>query len=71
VLLELPRGLDTRADGELCERVDTLVAASVRGWRAATPVLSPLPLLGVPGYADNSSASFYDDDGYFRIQRRQ
>jgi hypothetical protein len=28
--------------------------------------LSPLPLFGYPGWADNERAEFYDDDRYFR-----
>lgn len=36
----------------------------------STRELSPLPLLGVPGWhADNASESFYDDTGYFRPGR--
>jgi hypothetical protein len=71
MLLELPRAPDSYGDDELCERVDALVAQAISGWRVAAPALAPLPLLGVPGYADNASSSFYDDDAYFRIQRRQ
>jgi hypothetical protein len=33
-------------------------------------VLDPIPLLGIPDYADNAAAEFYDDARYFRFQRR-
>lgn len=33
-------------------------------------IYTPVPLLGVPGWwADNESAAFYDDSGYFRPKR--
>lgn len=50
--------------------VDARAARQIRGWRAGAPVLDPVPVLGVPGYADNDSAEFYDDARYFRFQRR-
>jgi hypothetical protein len=33
-------------------------------------VLDPLPLLGIPGFADNTHPEFYDDARYFRFARR-
>ncbi|BDF94397.1 DUF3025 domain-containing protein [Pseudoalteromonas sp. KAN5] len=32
--------------------------------------LSPLPLLGVPGWYDNNNPEFYSNTGYFRPKRR-
>jgi hypothetical protein len=38
----------------------------------STRVLSPVPLLGVPGWAaDNGSAAYYDNTSYFRPGRRE
>jgi hypothetical protein len=70
VLLELPRAPGLYEADELRESVDARVAELIASWRAAAPLLAPLPLLGVPGYADNGSAEFYDDERYFRFQRR-
>jgi len=37
----------------------------------STRDLSPVPLLGVPGWAaDNDSAAYYDNTAYFRPGRR-
>ncbi len=33
---------------------------------SSTRSLSPLPILGIPGWADNESAAFYDDPQVFR-----
>jgi hypothetical protein len=50
--------------------VDALAARRVRDWRSALVVLDPVPLLGIPGYWPNDFAEFYDDDAYFRFERR-
>jgi hypothetical protein len=71
VLLELDQPPSAVPDAELRCWVDARVAELVRSWRASAPVLDPVPLLGVPGYADNASGSFYDDARYFRFQRQQ
>ena len=31
--------------------------------------LSPLPVFGYPGWADNERAAFYDDERYFRVRK--
>jgi hypothetical protein len=41
--------------------LDARVAAVIHGWRSTRTVLDPVPLLGIPGYADNDAADFYDD----------
>jgi len=41
--------------------LDALAAARIHAWRAARTVLDPIPLLAIPGYSDNDSADFYDD----------
>jgi hypothetical protein len=71
VLLELAREPAAYRVAELREHVDARVAALIGGWRSVAPALAPLPLLGVPGYADNDAAGFYDDESYFRFERRQ
>ena len=52
------------------ETVDALAAAAV-GAMASPRSLSPLPLLGVPGWwGDNEDPAFYDNAAYFRAGRR-
>jgi hypothetical protein len=53
-------------DAELAQRIaDPLAMASTRD-------LSPLPLLGIPGWCpDNADPSYYDDTRQFRRGRRQ
>jgi hypothetical protein len=70
VLLELPRPPRSYDADALRVAIDAQVAALIAGWRGAAPVLDPIPLLGIPGYADNAAAEFYDDARYFRFERR-
>lgn len=70
VLLELPRAPSSYQADDLRFWVDALVAERIAGWRGRAPVLDPLPLLGIPGYADNAAPEFYDDARYFRFQRQ-
>lgn len=70
VLLELPQTPFLRDGDELRHEVDARVAALIDDWRLAAPSLDPVPLLGIPGYADNACPDFYDDARYFRFQRR-
>jgi hypothetical protein len=41
--------------------LDAQAAALIRAWRTVRTVLDPIPLLCIPGYADNDSEAFYDD----------
>jgi hypothetical protein len=68
ILLEVaaPPGDDDAARHELDARVATLI----HGWPSAPPRLDPVPVLGIPGHADNARPDFYDDPRYFRFQRR-
>ncbi len=51
--------------------LDTLLARYVADHCRSTRELSPVPLLGVPGWtAENDSATYYDNTGYFRPARR-
>jgi hypothetical protein len=71
LLVELPRAPDAYDAEELRHELDARIAAQIHGWRAAAPLLDPLPLLGIPGYAaENCAPEFYDDARYFRFQRR-
>lgn len=69
VLLEVPAGSAPHSDA-FRHDVDARAAQLIRSWRAGAPVLDPVPVLGIPGYADNGSGEFYDDARYFRFQRR-
>jgi hypothetical protein len=71
VLLDLPRAPGTYDSDELRRDSDRRVAELVRSWRGSAPVLDPIPLLGIPGYADNTAPDFYDDARYFRFQRQR
>ena len=70
VFLDLSRPPSAYAADELRQEVDERVAAIVESWRAAVPLLDPVPLLGIPGFADNGAPEFYDDTRYFRFARR-
>jgi hypothetical protein len=78
VLLELDQPPITEQEAErqpeaetaLRGAIDRRVAALVRSWRDGAPLLDPIPLLGIPGYADNARGDFYDDARYFRFARR-
>jgi hypothetical protein len=59
-----------REDDATRHDLDAEVTALVRGWPRAAAQLAPVPMLGIPGYADNTSADFYDDPRYFRFERR-
>jgi hypothetical protein len=41
--------------------IDARIARVIHGWRTTRTVLDPIPLLGIPGYADNDAPEFYDD----------
>jgi hypothetical protein len=70
VLLDLPNAPGSYDPDELRCAVDRRVAELIAAWPGRAPVLDPIPLLGIPDYADNAAAEFYDDARYFRFQRR-
>jgi hypothetical protein len=70
VLLELPHAPAAYDADELRWQIDARVASQIHAWRDGAPVLAPLPLLGIPDYADNRAPDFYDDAHYFRFERR-
>jgi hypothetical protein len=70
VLLDLPDPPASYDAETLRVSTDERVAAIVHSWRGRVPVLDPVPLLGIPGFADNAHPEFYDDARYFRFARR-
>ncbi|HVY25927.1 MAG TPA: DUF3025 domain-containing protein [Polyangiaceae bacterium] len=60
LLLHVPTLSFTELDQQRFE-LDSLAAARIHRWRERRAMLDPLPVLAIPGYADNGSASFYDD----------
>jgi Protein of unknown function (DUF3025) len=68
--LQLYRSSLPTSDGDDHFRfeVDALAAERIRNWRVARAVLDPVPLLAIPGYADNDSAAFYDDQRNIRFE---
>lgn len=69
VLLELTRPAAEYHDDALRFELDERAAREVDGWGEEPARLAPLPVLGIPGYADNEHEAFYDDARYFRVQR--
>ena len=57
-----------QASDELRFEIDSLVAAQVATWRAARPVVDPIPVLAIPGYSDNDCGEFYDDARNVRFE---
>ena len=54
-------------EGDLDGQAARWLAQLAPGSRARD--LSPLPVFGYPGWADNDRAGFYDDERYFRAPR--
>jgi hypothetical protein len=73
VLLDVDAEWLAPGAAQLMPRVDRLLEALVADPQAmqTTRQLSPLPVLGVPGWCrENESADYYDDTRYFRPGRR-
>jgi len=73
LLLDVDAGWLALEMPELILRVDRLLAALVADPQSmqTTRQLSPLPVLGVPGWCrENECADYYDDTRYFRPGRR-
>ena len=52
--------------------LDDLICRSIENKSTLTPkVLTPFPLLGVPGWHDNQDNNFYSNQSYFRSGRRE
>ena len=61
LLLHLPEAPLHGGDAFRFE-LDALVATRIGNWRASQSVLDPIPMLAIPGFADNDSRAFYDDE---------
>jgi hypothetical protein len=61
LLLHVPRLPGSEADDQLRLEMDAVVAARIHDWRNERTVFDPMPVLAIPGYADNDSREFYDD----------
>ncbi len=70
VMLRLDQAPSSYRSDELRQQIDARVAAVVESWRERACPLDPLPVLGIPDFADNARGDFYDDARYFRFQRR-
>ena len=68
LLFEVPEGFPGEPLVEQLAEADRLAAQWFSGSEAlsSTRALAPLPVLGVPGWADNSGSGFYDDAEAFR-----
>lgn len=61
LLLHVP-ALPSPAESDLFRfELDARAAARIQAWRTVRAVLDPIPLLCIPGYADNAAPEFYDD----------
>ena len=72
LLLEVEEKFFSRPQSQQLTQVDNLLAEylAVPAHCRSTRDLSPVPLLGVPGWAaDNDSAAYYDNVAYFRSGR--
>ena len=70
LLLETPDGCDLPDPSALLAQADALAANAMPARITQPRDLSPLPLLGVPGWWDaNNDAVFYENAGYFRAGR--
>jgi hypothetical protein len=68
MLLQVPEAFPQRPFLEQIAEADRKAAEWLLqpGALSSTRNLSPLPVLGVPGWADNARADFYDDERVFR-----
>jgi hypothetical protein len=71
LLLQVPAGFLSSRESEQREEADWRTAEwfSQPEHLASTRSLAPVPILGVPGWADNGSPGFYDDPLVFRSGR--
>jgi hypothetical protein len=61
VLLHVPALPASSDDDAFRFELDARLARRIAGWPARPELFDPLPLLAIPGYADNDSADFYED----------
>jgi len=70
-IVAVPQTFFARPHDEQIAELDGHIAADLHAGELATPVcLSPLPLLGIPGWApENADPAYYDNTAYFRPGR--
>lgn len=72
LLVRVEQALLDRPIDQQRAHLDFLVAAHLADHCHDTGKLSPVPLLGIPGWtADNERAGYYDNTDYFRAGRRK
>ncbi len=72
LLMEVGEGFFTLELQEQQAYLDMRLAAALQEGALQSPLhLTPLPVLGVPGWWDNADTGFYADKGYFRAKSRQ
>ena len=70
MLLRVPQAHFAQPLARQLESIDALAAVAVRSM-TSPQALSPLPLLGFPGWwRDNEDPAFYDNAAYFRAGRK-
>ncbi len=70
LLLAVPGAAGEAGVHALLTRADALAARAIEAQLASARDLSPLPVLGVPGWwGDGQDAAFYDNTAYFRPGR--
>ena len=70
LLLKMPEDFEVLDESAVRVHADAVSAATLQADLMHPRDLSPLPLLGVPGWWDaNSEAAFYDNTDYFRPGR--
>jgi len=74
LLIQVEQGFFSWPAEQQLKHLDSLLAdyLTTPGYCGSTHDLSPVPLLGVPGWeADNDCAAYYDNTSYFRPGRRE
>jgi hypothetical protein len=67
LILQVPSLPTSDASDEFRFELDARVAACVHAWRSERTILDPIPVLAIPGFSDNDSAEYYDDQRNIRF----
>ena len=72
LLVEAPDGFFAQEISAQRAWLDQVVSDFLAAGQLLSPLhLNPLPVLGIPGWWDNSDAAFYQQTGYFRAKSRE
>ena len=73
VLLLRPGDLELQHEGVPEHDLDEALSRALLSWRplTSTASLSPLPLMGIPGWSEGQDAEFYNDKSVFRPPRTE